>query len=315
VVGPVGLGLCWKKMSQVWGNNKILETISLVILGWTVFQMTLLLILMGYRSIRYPKISFLEQKHPTHFIFGILGTLYFCLISSFIIHWNQGVAKVFWYIGFATMCIYMIYTAHRFLVQKIPVAQMNAFYLFGPLPVLLAVQLAPYAPKDLLFFGWSVGTIWYFGLHVFLVFRWIHIGLPQKKDRAAMWLLLAASADSVLAYAAASPYGFGEPAKAIFFFAILQFVVLISMSQKIFQSGFVAAWWMTTLPSTAFASCWLSYGISINHRAIIIVGTVLTGAATVWILVLYVMTAIWMIRKDFLPKTPYRPPVERHPLS
>ncbi|RZK26129.1 MAG: ComEC family competence protein, partial [Flavobacterium sp.] len=35
-------------------------------------QMTALLLLMIYRHIRYPSISILEQKHPTHFIFGIL---------------------------------------------------------------------------------------------------------------------------------------------------------------------------------------------------------------------------------------------------
>ena len=213
------------------------------------------------------------------------------------------------------MCLYMIYSGSRFVAQKIPIAQMNAFYLFGPLPILLAVQLAPYAPHELLFFGWASGTIWYFGLHVMLVFRWAHIGLPQPRDRAAMWLLIAASADSVLAYAAASPNGFGEAAKTVFYFSLLQFAVLLSLSHKIFKSGFVATWWMTTLPSTAFSSSWLSFGVSLNNQGVIITGTVLAGCTTLWILILYILTAAWIIRKEFWPKSPYRPPVERHPIE
>lgn len=310
VVGPVGMGLCWKKMSIVWGDNYTLHIISLVILGWTVFQMTILFGLMVYRYIRYPDISLLEQKHPTHFIFGILTTLYFCLISSFIINWNTKVAEVFWYIGFGAMSLYMLYTGHRTIVQKIPVAQLNAFHLFGPLPILLATQLAPFAPKELLFYGWSTGTIWYFGLHVLLVFRWSHVGLPAKRDRAAMWLLLAASADSVLSYAAASEYGFGEVAKCIFFFSIFQFGVLLTLSQRIFYSGFVPTWWMTTLPCTAFSSSWISYGVALNNRNIIIFGTTLVACSTLWILTLYLLTAIWFIRREFWPKSPYRPPID-----
>jgi tellurite resistance protein TehA-like permease len=313
VVGPVGMGLCWKKLSTVWDNNKALEIVSLVILGWTVFQMTVLFLLMAYRSIRYPKISLLEHKHPTHYIFGILITLYFCLISSFILHWNLNVARVFWYIGFGSMCIYMVYACHRLIAVKTPVAHTNAFYLFGPLPILLAIQLAPYAPSELLLFGWSVGTLWYFGLHVLLVFRWMHVGLPAKRDRASIWLLIAASADSVLGYVAFA--GFGEPAKVIFFFSLLQFATILSLSKKIFASGFVATWWMTTLPSTAFSSQWISYGVALNNRGIIIFGTVLVGIATAWILSLYVMTIVWMFRKNLLPKTPYRPPVEKLPLE
>lgn len=302
-------------MSIAW-NNHTLEVVSWVILGWTVFQMTALLGLMAYRLIRYPSISILEQKHPTHFIFGILATLYMCLISSFIINWNERVASIFWYIGFATMCLYMVYSLHRWVSQKIPVAQTNAFYLFGPLPILLATQLAPYAPKDLLFFGWSTGTLWYFALHVLLLFRWIHIGLPGKRDRAAMWLVLAASSDSVLSYVAASEThnSFGEPAKAIFFLSILQFAVLLSLSPRIFASGFVATWWMTTLPSTAFSSSWIAYALSTNSRGLLITGSVFAGCATLWIFSLYVLTIIWIIRKDFWPKSPYRPPVENHPL-
>lgn len=309
------MSLCWKKLSVVW-EKKQLETVSLVIGGWTVFQMTVLLLALAWRWVRYPNVSVKEFKHPTHFIFGIFGPLYLCLISSFILHWNQTTAEVFWYAGFGTMCIYMVLACHRLVTVKIPVAQMHSFLLFGPLPILLAVQLAPYAPKDLLFFGWASGTLWYFALHVLLLFRWIHIGLPQKHERASMWLVLAASADSVLAYAASSPNGFGEAAKTIFFVSNLQYATLLVLSPKIFgPTGFVPAWWMTTLPMTAFASCWLSYGISIENKGAQIFGTVLVGIATAWILLLYALSVVWIFRRQFWPKTPYRPPVEKQALE
>lgn len=315
VVGPVGMSLCWRKLALVW-EKKQLETVGLAIGGWTVAQMTILFVALAWRWMRYPGVSVKEFKHPTHFIFGIFGPLYLCLISSFVLHWSKITAEVFWYAGFGTMCIYMVFASVRLITVRIPVAQMHSFLLFGPLPILLAVQLAPYAPKDLLFFGWACGTLWYFALHVLLLFRWIHIGLPQKNERAAVWLVLAASADSVLAYAVASPNGFGEAAKAIFFLSNLQFVVLLALSHKIlWPSGFVPTWWMTTLPMTAFSSSWLSYGLSISNRGVEIVGTILVGCSTFWILLLYLLSVIWILRKRFWPKSPWRPDVERVPLE
>lgn len=308
------MGLCWKKLSIAWGHHA-LEIVSWAILGWTVFQMGVILLAIGFRYIKYPGISMKEFRHPTHYVFGILVPLYLCLISAFINNWHRVTAEVFWYTGFGTMVLFMVWCCYRLVTLRIPVAQIHPFLLFGPLPILLAIQLAPYAPKDLLFFGWAAGTLWYFALHVLLLFRWMHIGLPRKPERASMWLVLAASADSVLGYVAASENGFGEVAKTIFFFAILQFATLVVLSPKIFASGFVPAWWMTTLPCTAFASCWLSYGLAIQKQGVIITGTVLVGCASVWIITLYILSIIWIIRKDFWPKTPYRPDVERLPLE
>lgn len=313
VVGPVGLGLCWRKMAIVFHNNSIIEIIAQCILGWTVFQMAVLLCLVGWKAIRHRAFALEELKHPTHFIFGMLVPLYFCLISSFILRWSQPVAQVFWYIGICGDLLFIIYVGHRHLVQPIPVAGINSFYLFGPLPLLLAMQLAPYAPKDLLLCGWSIGTVWYAYLHVVLVFRWMHIALPPKKERPAMWLLVAASSDSVLSWVAA--VGFNEMAKVLFFFSLFQVAVLLSLLWRSFRWGFAPVWWMTTLPACAFASTWISYGSSMGNIRVQYVGVACVVAATAWILYLYLMTFIKVAKKDLLPKSPHKPPVDATPLK
>lgn len=297
-------------------NNEALGVVSKVILGWTVFQMTVLLLMIGLRCIIFREISWLEHKHPSHFIFGILPCLYFSLVSAFIINWNQTVAEVFWYIGFGTMGIYMIYMIYRHTIQRIPLAHIGPAYLFGPLPMLLAVQLAPYAPKDLLFAGWAVATLWYLGLHVLLLSRWMHFGLPKPLERPAMWLLVAASCDSVLGYASSSPNGFGEVSKVLFFLAIFQAMCLLVATKKLFyDGGFSPTWWMTTLPAAAFSSNWLAYGVLQSSKGIQIFGSVLAALTTVWILFLYAMSIIWIFRRKYLPTSPYRPPVEKLPIE
>lgn len=316
VVGPVGLGLVWKRLGVVWGNNATLAIISKVILGWTVFQMSVLMLLIVLRCIMYRKISLLEFRHPTHFIYIILLPLYFCLISAFIINWSTIVAEVFWYIGYGGMGLFMIYTFFRQTLHRIPLAQMSPAYLFGPLPMLLGVQLGPFAPPDVLFAGWAIATLWYLGLHVMLLGRWMHFGLPKPAERPAMWLLVAASCDSVLAYAVSSPNGFGEVSKVLFFLAVFQAMCLLVISKRIFyKSGFVPAWWMTTLPGAAFSSNWLAYGTAMNSYGIHIFGSIVAGFVTLWILLLYVLSVIWLFRRKYLPTTPYRPPVEKIPVE
>ncbi|NOR46247.1 MAG: C4-dicarboxylate ABC transporter [Candidatus Delongbacteria bacterium] len=226
--------------------------VSNYVAGVTIILFVILLIFFFARWIKYPNAVREEYHHPIKINFFATISIALLIFSIFFLAVNVEISKYLWIIGTVLHLIFTLSVMSAWTnKENLKREHLNPAW-FIPIVgnILIPIAGITHFPKDISWFFFSVGIIYWILLFTIILNRIIfHKTLPEKL-RPTMFILIAPPAIGFIAYVKLTGTidSFG---KILYFFSLFLFLKLIYQFKIFFKIKFYLSWWAYSFPISA----------------------------------------------------------------
>lgn len=278
----LGLGGFALLLQKVELLNKVPIHSSNYIFGITASIFTLFLLFFILRIIKFPESVKKEYHNPIKVNFFATTSIALIIFSIFLLEIDINISKYLWIAGtslhlFFTLSVISAWTRKDNFQRE----NLNPAW-FIPIVgnILIPVSGTMHFPKDISWFFFSIGIVYWIILYTIIQNRIIfHKVLPEKL-RPTMFILIAPPAIGFIAYVRLTGT-IDSFAKILYYFALFLFIKLIFQFRIFLNLKFYLSWWAYSFPVAALglASVLMHHktGISIYIHFVYFFLTILTA--------------------------------------
>jgi tellurite resistance protein len=225
---------------------------SNIVFALTILLFISVLIIFTARYLKYPKAIRAEYKHPIKVNFFATTSISLLIFSIFLLEISKTLSFYLWIPGtilhlFFTLSVMSAWTRKDHFKRE----HLNPAW-FIPIVgnILIPIAGVVHLPKDVSWFFFSVGIIYWILLFAIIQNRIIfHKTLPEKL-RPTLFILIAPPAIGFISYIKLN----GELdnfARILYFFGVFLFVKLIYQFRLFLNPKFYLSWWAYSFPIAA----------------------------------------------------------------
>lgn len=294
VMGLTGYALASQKMIPAAGLPQIVPA---VILAAAAGVFALLLVLYLLKMIFHFESFKQEWNHPVLSVFFPAVSISLLLIGTGLTAYDPNTARILWYTGAAAQLLLSVRTLAFWIVKEI---EFKAFSPAWFIPVvgnlLVPVSGADFAPKEVSWFFFAVGFLFWIILFTILIYRLIfHHPLPDKLVPTFFILIAPPSVAFVsLSRLSETPSQF---ANGLFYIAVFILLLLIGMIKLFSSIRFHTGWWAYSFPLASLSIASFVYWKQNSIAAAKILSIVLWGLLSALVLFLTVKTVMLAVKK------------------
>ncbi len=258
VMGIAGLGLLWKKSSEVMGTPLWIAEAIFLMAG---FIFCSLFALYGIKLFKNRQAARAEWNNPVSCNFFPAITISLLLFSMILLPYSKGFGEILFFTGSISHLFLSVIIMRRWITKPHDIDQINPAW-FIPVVGNIIVPL-PATILGHLEFGWfyySLGIVFWVIMFTFVLQKlFFHKPLPEKLF-PTLFIFLAPPAVGFLSYDSLSEINSIDAfSKILFYFSVVTFLILASMGNKFLSLSYGLPFWAFTFPMDAFSLANLQY--------------------------------------------------------
>ncbi|PLW80456.1 C4-dicarboxylate ABC transporter [Candidatus Woesearchaeota archaeon] len=249
LLGMIGFSLAYLKAEHVLGFP---FHMSSILLYTTIALSAVIFILYFLKWIKYPKSVKKELDHPIKLnFFPILAKLF--LIASIIyVGTNFILAKYLWWIGVFVQSFFTLYIMSLWIRHsKFEIKHINPSW-FIPIVgnILIPIAGVQFISKEVSWFFFSIGLIWWVVLFTIVVNRMIFFNPIPDKLLPTFFILFAPPAIGFISLTklVGEVTDFG---RILYYFALFMFILIMFQANLFTKIKFYLSWWAYSFPVVA----------------------------------------------------------------
>jgi len=297
VMGLCGLGLAWRKASQVLGAPAVVGEAILLLAG-VVF--VILGTAYAAKVVRHPPAIAAEFVHPLAGNFFAAIAISLLLLAAGLAPHAPGPARALWIVGAIGEYAAAIAAVRGWIARATPREAANPAWFVPVVGCIVApiggVALDLHGASWILF-GTGI-TAWMFLLPM-VVQRLVFEAVVPAPAAPTFCILVAPPAVGFIALDALTGGAAGAGGHLLYGGAVFFMALVLSLAGRIAAAPFTPAWWATSFPTAAFTVATLRYGELFPSVAAGWGGGAMLAGASALIGYLFVRSAVALARDRF----------------
>lgn len=284
VMGLTGYVLVLQKAESLW-----LAT-SMVSLSVLILVSLLFVTLLGFylaKWMSHTEAVKAEWNNPIRMHFFPTISISFLLLAIAYLEVNSSVSRILWIIGTALHLLATLAILSAWIRQtKYEIHHFNPAW-FIPIVgnILVPVAGVQFAGRDLLWFFFSIGIIFWLPMFTILLYRIIFHHPIAEKLIPTFFILIAPPAVGYVSYVKLTG-ALDNFATVLYFFALFLVLLLLTQFKMFYGIRFYLSWWAYSFPIAATAIASFSYYKMSESTLGLVVFATLSALLTVLVLVL-----------------------------
>lgn len=253
IMGLTGLSIAFINLAKVYENTLGIAQASTLI---TLTLMLILMLMYGYKIVRFPREVIAELKHPIKMNF--VPTISISLLLLSIAFYGFGYAelsKYSWGIGAVLQISLTYWVLYNWVHHDFFTPEHSNPAWFIPIVGNIIVPIAGvhHAPVEVSWFFFSVGLIFWIIVKAILVNRIIFHTPLQERLIPTLFIFIAPPAVGFISYLALNDHALNQFAMVLYFFGLAMTLLMLVSAGKFMRLTFALSWWAFTFPLAAIA--------------------------------------------------------------
>lgn len=253
IMGLTGLSIAFINLAKVYEPIQIVANITTI---FTVVLTALLLIVYGYKVLRFPREVIAELKHPIkmNFVPAISISLLLLSIAFYALNY-EALSQTLWIIGAVTQLSLTYWVLYNWMHHDFFTPEHSNPAWFIPIVGNIIVPIAGvhHAPLELNWFFFSIGLVFWIVVKSILVNRIIFHAPIQERLIPTLFIFIAPPAVGFISYLALNNHELNQFSMVLYFFGLAMTLLMLVSVGKFLKMAFALSWWAFTFPLAAMA--------------------------------------------------------------